>query len=79
MHKIWLLFDPRRVLVALAVFLFTLAVLIHFVLLSTERYNWFDVQPVPASVEVAPAPSSHLTFRQATEVFFACRHRKFPV
>ncbi len=25
MHKIWLLFDPRRVLVALAAFLFTLA------------------------------------------------------
>ena len=55
MHKIWLLFDPRRVMVALAVFLFTLAVLIHFVLLSTERYNWFDVKPVTASVEVAPA------------------------
>ena len=42
MHKIWLIFDPRRALVALAVFLMTLALLIHFVLLSTERYNWLE-------------------------------------
>jgi len=42
MHKIWLLFDPRRVLVALGVFLFTLALLIHFILLSTDRFNWLD-------------------------------------
>lgn len=40
MWRIWLLFDPRRLLVALAIFLFTLAVLIHFVLLSSERFNW---------------------------------------
>ena len=42
MWRIWLLFDPRRVLVFLSVFLFTLAVLIHFILLSTERYNWLE-------------------------------------
>ena len=42
MHKIWLIFDPRRVLAALAVFLFSLAILIHFILLSTDRYNWFE-------------------------------------
>ncbi|ACA18083.1 antenna complex alpha/beta subunit [Methylobacterium sp. 4-46] len=42
MHKIWLLFDPRRTLVALAVFLFTLAILIHFILLSTNRFNWLE-------------------------------------
>lgn len=46
MHKLWLIFDPRRVMVALAVFLFTLAILIHFILLSTDRYNWFDVKPL---------------------------------
>ena len=34
--------DPRRALVTLAVFLFTLAILIHFILLSTERYNWLE-------------------------------------
>lgn len=42
MWKIWLLFDPRRVLIALMGFLFTLALLIHFILLSSERYNWID-------------------------------------
>ncbi|MEE4193499.1 MAG: light-harvesting antenna LH1, alpha subunit [Halieaceae bacterium] len=58
MYKIWLLFDPRRVLVATAAFLFTLALLIHFILLSTDRYNWLsgpaetamvsqNMQPVP--------------------------------
>ncbi len=41
MHKIWLLFDPRRTLVALFVFLFSLAILIHFILLS-GRYNWIE-------------------------------------
>lgn len=46
MYKIWLFFDPRRVLVALAVFLFTLAILIHFILLSTERYNFLDVNRI---------------------------------
>ena len=42
MHKVWLLFDPRRTLVALFTFLFILALLIHFILLSTERFNWLE-------------------------------------
>ena len=42
MHKIWLLFDPRRALVALFVFLFALAIVIHFILLSTDRFNWLE-------------------------------------
>jgi light-harvesting complex 1 alpha chain len=37
-----LLFDPRRTLVALFTFLFILALLIHFILLSTDRFNWLD-------------------------------------
>ena len=40
MWRIWLLFDPRRVLIALSSFLFVLGLLIHFILLSTDRYNW---------------------------------------
>lgn len=40
MWRIWLLFDPRRTLVALFTFLFVLAILIHFILLGTARYNW---------------------------------------
>lgn len=42
MYRIWFLFDPRRVLVALAVFLFSLAIIIHFILLSTDRFNWIE-------------------------------------
>jgi len=42
MWRIWLLFDPRRALVALATFLFGLAILIHFILLSTDRFNWIE-------------------------------------
>ena len=42
MWRIWQLFDPRRALVALAVFLFTLAILIHFILLSTDDFNWIQ-------------------------------------
>ncbi|MDJ0615039.1 MAG: light-harvesting antenna LH1, alpha subunit [Rhizobiaceae bacterium] len=53
MYKIWLFFDPRRVLVALAVFLFTLAILIHFILLSTDRYNFLDVNQISSLNEEA--------------------------
>jgi light-harvesting complex 1 alpha chain len=42
MWRIWLIFDPRRVLIGLFVFLFTLALLIHFILLSTSRFNWIE-------------------------------------
>ena len=42
MWRLWTLFDPRRALVALAIFLFALALLIHFILLSTNRFNWIE-------------------------------------
>jgi light-harvesting complex 1 alpha chain len=42
MWRIWLLFDPRRVLIMLFTFLFGLAVVIHLILLSTNRFNWLD-------------------------------------
>ena len=42
MWRIWLMFDPRRTLVALFTFLFVLALLIHFILLSTDRFNWIE-------------------------------------
>jgi light-harvesting complex 1 alpha chain len=60
MWRVWQLFDPRRTLVALAVFLFTLAILIHFILLSTDRFNWLagpaaSVEPMitVSSIELA--------------------------
>ncbi len=49
MWRIWLLFDPRRALVAIFAFLIVLALLIHFILLSTTRYNWIDTGPVKAA------------------------------
>ena len=42
MWRIWLIFDPRRALVALFTFLFVLALVIHFILLSTDRFNWLE-------------------------------------
>lgn len=42
MWRIWLMFDPRRTLIALFTFLFVLALLIHFILLSTDRFNWIE-------------------------------------
>jgi light-harvesting complex 1 alpha chain len=42
MWRTWLLFDPRRTLIALFTFLFALAVIIHFILLSTSRFNWIE-------------------------------------
>ncbi len=54
MWRIWLIFDPRRALVALFIFLFVLALLIHFILLSTDRFNWLD-GPHTASAAAAPA------------------------
>lgn len=52
MWRIWLIFDPRRVLVALFTFLFALAILIHFVLLSTDRFNWLEG---PSTSNAVPA------------------------
>ena len=49
MHRIWLMFDPAKILVAMTVFLFSLAIVIHFILLSTDRFNWLD-GPSMASV-----------------------------
>ncbi len=58
MYRIWLLFDPRRTLVALFLFLFVLALLIHFILLSTSRFNWLEgPNPSPATSQVAPMPA----------------------
>jgi light-harvesting complex 1 alpha chain len=42
MWRMWQLFDPRQALVGLFTFLFALALVIHFVLLSTNRFNWLE-------------------------------------
>lgn len=59
MWRIWRLFDPLRTLVAQAVFLFGLAVMIHLILLSTNKFNWLDgaKKPVTAAAQNAPMPA----------------------
>lgn len=59
MWRLWTLFDPRRTLVALATFLFALALVIHFILLSTNRFNWLE-GPVkkPMVSQNAPMPGA---------------------
>lgn len=59
MWRMWLIFDPRRALVALFIFLFVLALLIHFILLSTDTFNWLDgpnSAQGAATAAAAPAP-----------------------
>ena len=58
MWRIWLLFDPRRTLIALSVFLMVLALLIHFILLSTDRFNWLNG---PATAGAAVSMQSTVT------------------
>lgn len=58
MWRLWLMFDPRRVLVAIGAFLFGLALLIHFILLSTDKFNWLDgaKKPKTAAVQMENLP-----------------------
>jgi light-harvesting complex 1 alpha chain len=56
MWRIWRLIDPLRVLVAQAVFLFGIAVMIHLILLSTNKYNWMDGPQAKKAVASANSP-----------------------
>lgn len=60
MWRIWTLFDPRRTLIALFTFLFALALVIHFILLSTDRFNWIEGtskgRGVTSQMSAMPAP-----------------------
>ena len=42
MWRIWRLYDPLRAMVVQGIFLFSLAALIHLILLSTDTYNWLN-------------------------------------
>ncbi|SDE06593.1 light-harvesting antenna LH1, alpha subunit [Rhodospira trueperi] len=42
MHKLWMLLDPARTLVAIFVFQTLVGLLLHFMLLSTDRLNWWE-------------------------------------
>jgi light-harvesting complex 1 alpha chain len=61
MWRMWLLFDPRRTLIALFTFLFALALIIHFILLSTDRFNWLEGparMPAPAAQLMGAPPAA---------------------
>ena len=63
MWKIWFYFDIRRALVGLHVVLAVLAFTIHFLLLSTDKYNWLDDSqikgsgPATAAIESSETPA----------------------
>jgi len=56
MWRIWRLFDPLRAMVVQGIFLFGLAAMIHLVLLSTNKFNWFDGAKPAATAQNAPMP-----------------------
>ena len=59
MYKIWYLFDPRRAMIGLVLWLAVLALTLHFIMLSTDRFNWIEgprASRVKAA-EVVPAPA----------------------
>jgi light-harvesting complex 1 alpha chain len=60
MHRIWQLFEPRRTLTALFGFLLALALVIHFVLLTSKDFNWIGGPPV------ATAPASNMSAMPAS-------------
>ncbi len=57
-HRLWMVFDPRRTIIALFTFLLVLALTIHFVLLSTARYDWLEQGQDRSAVaaEMSPLP-----------------------
>ena len=60
MHKIWMLFDPRRSLVLAAIGVVAIAIILHFVVLSSPRYcdHWGWCAPTmnaqPGAVAARP-------------------------
>ncbi|HEY0778436.1 MAG TPA: light-harvesting antenna LH1, alpha subunit [Gemmatirosa sp.] len=78
MHRIWQIADPRRTLIALFSFLFALALAIHAILLSTDRYDWLrsdttaapvlTVKPIPFAPDTPGTPVAVATGTAAAAV-----------
>jgi light-harvesting complex 1 alpha chain len=66
MHRIWTWLHPLQFLTVLYIFLGVLAFSIHFILLSTERYNWLSG---PAN-RGAPAKKAELIVPMPKPVIF---------
>jgi len=52
-YKLWQGFDPKRLMVGIYAFMFALSLVIHFILLSSPRYNWLNPDGNAASVSTA--------------------------
>ncbi|MDX2258563.1 MAG: light-harvesting antenna LH1, alpha subunit [Hyphomicrobiaceae bacterium] len=61
MYRIWQLFGVRTVMVGLYAWLGFLAIMIHLVLLSTDKYNWIEgASKSPKAAEMSPMPGKKL-------------------
>ncbi|MEM1371415.1 MAG: light-harvesting antenna LH1, alpha subunit [Pseudomonadota bacterium] len=61
MYRVWQVFDVRVALIGLYSFLGFLTIMIHLILLSTDRYNWleqkyYDGAPATTQSEVIKTP-----------------------
>ncbi len=63
MWRIWRLFDPVRAMVVQGIFLFSLAAMIHLILLSTPTFNWLDGPKARqgSSMQNSPMPATTTT------------------
>jgi len=53
MFRVWQMIHPMRALTLMYIFLALLAFTIHFILLSTEKYNWLaDASPATTSMVI---------------------------
>ena len=55
LYKLWQGFDPRRLMVGIYAFMFALSLVIYFILLSSNRYNWLDPDGNAGKVSTADA------------------------
>lgn len=52
MYRVWQMIHPMRALTLMYIFLALLAFTIHFILLSTERYNWLAAPTADATSQM---------------------------
>ena len=56
MWRLWLLFDPRRTLVVMAIFVFAMVMLLHFIVLSNPYWGGFLGWGVTTTTSQLAAP-----------------------
>ena len=57
MHGLWMIFDPRRVLVATSAMITVSAITLHFLALSSTKFDFLEFKgEAMAAAEMAPLP-----------------------